>query len=263
MRTFIILNRNRGAGFFAYLNYVLGQFNTAHNLDLIPYVDWSEPTLEYYDAEMGHNPFDYYFIQNISKKDINVSESTYCPGQHINFPPTGKKIFRDKDLVLLFNNLINKYLKIRPEILEVLDISVTKHKTLGVHCRRSDMLRIHPENMSCTTNQDFFEKTMKVFNEGSFDRIYLATEEIELLDYFVEKLPNKIIFQDCYRIQTNDSPLTSISDRKNHNYKKGKEVLIDSLNLSNCDSLLCGISGVSYFSIFNNGLKYKNVYYNI
>jgi len=44
-------------------------------------------------------------------------------------------------------------------------------------------------------------------------------------------------------------------------YEIAKEVLIDSLCLSKCDSLLAGISGVTYGSIFFNGLEYTDVYY--
>jgi hypothetical protein len=127
------------------------------------------------------------------------------------------------------------------------------------------MMDYHNECVFCTETVDFFERTIKVFNDGNFERIYIATEEQEILDYFIQNIGDKLIYQNCHRIPTNSSsdfwhnPNENI--RKSHKYLIGKEVLLDAISLSNCNSLLTAISGVTYGSIILNGLKYENVYY--
>ena len=258
---YIINYRHRGAGYFAYLNAVFGRLHYCVNHNLTPIVDWSDPKVEYYDSEMGENPFDYYFDQELTVEEAIKYEHQYCPIDYENYPPAGQKIFRDKDVVINNNNSINKYLKIKPEILNSVKKEISEYKTLGVHCRRSDMGRHHPEYLFSNNTEDYFNKTMEIYGKYGFEKIYLATEETEIFEYFKSRIPEILIYQECFRIEKNDDHRIITNERKYHRYLMGKEVLIDSLNLSKCNSLLCSISGVSYGSIFFNGNKYDNVYY--
>ena len=258
---YIINYKHRGAGFFAYLNAVFGRFSHANKENLIPIVDWSTPKVEYFDDEMGSNPFDYYFIQPLSVDEAIKLNHEYCPEHYVNYPPSGMKINRYPDIVMDLNHSINKFLKIKPDVLNSLNNEIESYKTLGVHCRRSDMGRHHPQFAFIKNTEDFFSKVMNIFHKYGFEKIYLATEEIEIFEYFKRSVPEILLYQECFRINKNDDHRIISDSRKNHRYLMGKEVLIDSLNLSKCESLLCGISGVSYGAIFFNGNKYSNVYY--
>jgi hypothetical protein len=258
---YIINYKHRGAGYFAYLNTVFGRLKYCNDNNLIPIVDWSTPKVEYYDAEMGENPFDYYFDQASTVEEAIKCEHEYCSGNYVNYPPSGRKIYKYKDIVIDIHNSINKFLKVKPEIINSLNKDIENSKTLGVHCRRSDMGRHHPQFLFSTNIEDYFIKTMEIYHKYGFEKIYLATEEIEIFEYFKNKIPEILLYQECFRIKSNDDHRIISDNRKNHRYLMGKEVLIDSLNLSKCNSLLCSISGVSYGSIFFNGYKYDNVYY--
>ena len=258
---YIINYKHRGAGFFAYLNAVFGRLSHCNQNNLTPVVDWSEPKVEYYDSEMGDNPFDYYFEQDVTIEEALKLDHEHCPGQYVNYPPSGLKINRNPEIVIDLHIAINKFLKIKPEILNSLNTEIESFKTLGVHCRRSDMGRHHPEFAFINNTEDFFNKAMSVFNNNGYEKIYISTEETEIFEYFKHRVPEILIYQDCFRIDRNDDHRIITNDRNNHRYMMGKEVLIDSLNLSKCDSLVCGISGVSYGAIFFNGNKYNNVYY--
>ena len=184
------------------------------------------------------------------------------------YPKPGIKMSRDTKTIKEIHESINQFIKLKENITSNINNEILKNKTLGVHCRRSDMLSSHPEYATCNTVECFFQKTMKIFNEGEFKKIYLSTEEIDVINYFKDKIPDKILFQECYRFNSNETPVFSLNEntkknnlRKNHKYLLGKEVLIDCINLSKCDSLLCGISGVSNGAMFFNGLNYKNVFY--
>jgi hypothetical protein len=258
---YIINYKHRGAGYFAYLNAVFGKLKYCNDNNLIPIVDWSNPKVEYYESQMGENPFDYYFDQELSVEEAIKYNHEYCPEHYENYPPSGQKINRLPAIVIDLHNSINRFLKIKPEIIESLNDEIKSFKTLGVHCRRSDVERHHPEFAFIKNTEDFFNKTMMVFHNNGYEKIYLSTEETEIFQYFKDRVPEILLYQECFRIDRNDDHRYITNDRNNHRYLMGKEVLIDSLNLSKCDSLLCGISGVSYGAIFFNGNKYNNVYY--
>jgi hypothetical protein len=171
------------------------------------------------------------------------------------------KWLHHKDFVDKINFLFTKYIKIKPEILSKINPDLTKYKTLAVHCRRSDMGRAH-ENIALNYSEEqFFKKVMKIFTENNFEKIYLATEEINIINYFKDNISDILIYQDCYRIPPHLSPVTDSHDRPQHRTLQAQEVLLDVLNMSKCESLVCGISGVSNGAIFINGNKYNQVYY--
>lgn len=261
-------------GFFAYFCFFVGQLDYAFENELTPVVDWSKS--KFLEDNMGINPFDYFFDGNIELLNVNEFNTVICPrvfefivkGQRyvwpVGYPPRSSKLFHFKDVVTNLNFLFNNYFKVKSNIMNEVNSEILKYKTLGVHCRRSDMALYHPENTSCVETEDFFNKTMKVFRDYNFEKIYLATEEEEILNFFLKEIPDKILYQDCHRLKKGEKDFwhhPDVSLRDNHKYLIGKEVLLDALSLSYCNSLLTGISGVTYGSIIFNGLKYENVFY--
>jgi hypothetical protein len=271
-------------GFFAKFTNVLEQLlrmeviSKANNEEYIPFVDFESipSSLRDYTNNETNNEWEYCFKQ-ANKKDVLKSEyiqlfdGTFYAGNYPdNYPKPslginpGGKNFKDKELVKELNYLINKYLKVRDDVLERLNDDILKYKTLGVHCRRSEMHLLHGDIALNYENDTYLKKIMKVFDEGNFEKIYIATEEIEIINYLKNKIPDKILHQDCYRILRNESPFQASFlglPRDKHFTLHAQEVLIDALNLSKCNSLICGISGVSNGAIYFNGLDFENVYY--
>lgn len=264
MKYYIIYKKYNGDGFFAKFNHVLMHLYIADSMNLIPYVDFQNYKSNLYDETNKEilNEWEYCFEQKNTIDEIYNSEHIMSNGQFVEYilPAQGKN-FRDKELVKKFNGLIEKYVKIKPEILSKINPELKQFKTLGVHCRRSDMVKDHPEIGLNYSNETFFKKINKIFNEGGFEKIYLATEEFELLNYLKLKFGDKLLYQNCFRIIGNQSPVFYLDPRPLHRTLQCQEVLLDALNMSNCDSLLCGISGVSNGTIYINGLKFKDVYY--
>jgi hypothetical protein len=185
-------------------------------------------------------------------------------GLYTGWPAAQEKVFKERTSTCEMCNFTNTYFKPKDDILDLLDIDIIKYKTLGVHCRRSDMVREHNNIGMAYSDEDFFRKVMKVFTDNGFEKIYLATEEIAIYVYFMQRIPELILCQhDCYRIEQSFSPVDSLAlnPRPLHRYLMGKEILIDILNLSRCNSLLCSVSGVSNISTYFNNLKYNDVFY--
>jgi hypothetical protein len=261
MKYYIIHKIHDGDGFFAKFNHVLMHLNEADSLGLIPYVDFTKPSNLRDHHNSINNEWEYCFNQDVSIHDVYKNNHQISNGLFLGWYPAQGKNYRNKELSLRLNSLFQKYVKVKPEILNNLNQEIKKFKTLAVHCRRSDMASFHPEIGLNYTNEIFFEKTMKIFNEGNFEKIYLATEEYEILDFFKRELGDTLIHQDCFRVGINESPVHKNDSRPLHRTLQCQEVLIDALNMSECESLLCGVSGVSNGVIYINGLKFNNVYY--
>jgi len=271
-------------GFFAKFGYVLEALLRMEAImketgeELIPYIDFETrpSTLRDETNNETKNEWEYCFIQEDRYKvfgsphmimDASFYAGNYPDGQPkpiLKINPGGKN-FNDKELVKGLGELIKKYFKIRPEVSDKLNNEIKKNKTLGVHCRRSELHLLHDNIALKYENETYFEKIMKVFEENGFEKIYLATEEIDIINYFKEKIPDLLLYQeDCYRILRHESPFQGAFrgiPRDKHFTLHAQEVLIDAINLSKCDSLLCGISGVSNGATYINGLKYNNVFY--
>lgn len=264
MNFYLIHKVHQGDGFFAKFNHVLMHLLECDRLNLIPFVDFqSRPSnLRDITNNITSNEWEYCFIQDHTLEEVLQSEYKICSGYFLGWYPAQGKNFRDKKLTEQLNYLYKKYIKVKPEILDNVNQDILKFKTLAVHCRRSDMLKDHPNIGLNYTEEIFLQKTLKVFNNGNFEKIYLATEEIDILNYFLDNLGDKVLYQkNCFRIKKNESPVNAMSDRNLHRTLQCQEVLLDAINMSKCASLLCGISGVSNATIYMNGLKYENVYY--
>jgi len=262
MKFFIIHEYNATNGFFAKFNYILGELCVADDKNLLPFIDYTTPTNihDYTNTEVA-NEWEYCFIQKYNYDFVYNSkyEKSECTGKE--WYDAHEKIFRNKEVTKKLHDTYLKHVIVKPEIFNKINPEIKKYKTLGVHCRRSDMAGSHPDIALNYSTDTFYQKVEKVFKDNNFEKIYLATEEIEIFEVFKERFGNKLFYEDCFRIKQNESPVYKMDSRPLHRTLQQQEVLLDALNLSKCDSFICGISSVSHAVIFINGLKYKEVYY--
>ena len=113
-------------------------------------------------------------------------------------------------------------------------------------------------------------KLWEIIEEKKVDKIFLATEELDYLNFFKREFGKTLIYlKSPYRSNRNDAFETY--PRKFHRYKLGREILIETLLLSSCDIFLYLRTNVSSaamsFNInknqkrfeINNGLNSKNI----
>lgn len=208
-----------------------------------------------------NNSWEYYF-ENGTYEDNHIQSSG---GYDVKYVPTpGTKNFRDKQELAIFSKLVKKYFIPKSNIINSLNDDVIKYKTLGVHCRRSTMGMSHPNAYLGYTDEQYYKKVMEVVFKYGFEKIYLATEEISIYEYFKQRVPDLLLgIDNCYRVQPHIILETTFKNniRPLHAYTSGLEVLCDTIDLSRCHSLLCYVSGVTSMACFFNGGKYDNVYY--
>ena len=85
---------------------------------------------------------------------------------------------------------------------------------------------------------------IKKFN---YSKVFIVTEEQKYIEILKNEFKEKCIYFPSFRMQNEDS--FKIYPRKNHRYLLGKEILIETLLLSECSGLTCVKSNVASAAI--------------
>ena len=100
-------------------------------------------------------------------------------------------------------------------------------------------------------------------NETGFKYIYLATEELQVVERFEKEFPNCILtnkrmYFDQYDFSNGMYLNDIIIDRERDKYWRGMEYLSSICLLSRCGGLVAGACGGSYgaFYMSNGGYRY-------
>lgn len=246
----------RPAGFFSNFLGTLINIRWAQKNNKIPvaYCKWHSP---YYQAE-GYNGatnvWEYYF-EPISKLSFNNDDNVYWQYSSIDgFEiPSLDPISYNKRFRKIFNSIIKKYIRIKPNIKKKIDSFYKKNmqgkKNIGIHLRGTDkyteVVPVDP-----TVILDKANKLAKKLDSNC--QFFIATDEENLLNLAKKNLKGKVIFCNSHRSQ-NGSPVWDVF---NERAILGEEILIESQLLSKCDYFIHTISNVSMaVCYFNPNIK--------
>jgi hypothetical protein len=154
------------------------------------------------------------------------------------------------DDFLKLNKLFFKYFKIPKQLSDVAD-SLSLKDYLGLHYRGTDKTTDIGFNTPLTKEM-FYIVVDSYIQTNNIKNIFIASDENDVFDYFVEKYPN-IDFKSCRDFKGN------LFWRNNENpILSGKMAMVDMLCLSKCNTVLKVSSALSSFSkVINPSL---NVY---
>lgn len=120
-------------------------------------------------------------------------------------------------------------------------------KILGVHARGGDFNREfvnHPQHVSA---EEYLETVKTEFASGNYEKIFIATDDENILKIFVGFFGNNLVFyDDVHRVFDDRGVHERESGRPMHHYRLGLELLRDVYTLVSCDSFICGLSHVSF-----------------
>lgn len=250
--------KSTDAGFFSNFRGTVYTFYKCEQLGIEPYVLWDNGL--YNDPKKGNNSWEYYFEQignpNDSNKLILPHDMSW-----------NRKYFcRERA-----NNLIKKYVKIKPHIQEKIDSfwvsKVDVDNILGVHLRLTDKFECHKHGEPDSGKPVDLEKYIKhigiYLKKNKNSKVFLATDSKESIEKIKSEFGERIFFRDDVIRSINKKSVHH--DMKGNKYKKGEDVLIDCILLSKCNFLFKGISNVAVCSLFwNTDLNHFNLneYYN-
>lgn len=150
------------------------------------------------------------------------------------------------------NELINKYVIIKPHIQNKIDAFVNEHfegnYVIGIHYRGTDKYSeaatvTYEEVLDCIKNE-------VAQSDGKNIKIFVATDEEPFLHYMHKNLPGKVVAIDAIRSHNG----TPVHNSSQNGYKKGEDALIDCILLSKCSKLYKMASNLSDVSIRFNPL---------
>jgi len=235
------------AGFFSVFRGTVGAFTACESVpDSAPFPFWTNTIYDDWSMhdQFGSNVWEWYF--------------------EVDFPSHGEKLINHPHIILpreyqtrvTMHEMIKKYVRPLPYILEDLAdlIEAVGPNPLGLHIRRTDKNECtrfgEPETGKPVPLSKYIEHAEKYLENRPESRIFLSTDDYSVIECMQEHFPKRVSFQkDCIRSTGNIS--VHHGDKLN-GYKKGKDVLIDCLMLSQCDHIIKGISNVALCAMFFN-----------
>lgn len=286
-RFFVIRENGKGWGFFAEFRAMLAKLIFAERFCMTPYIDWGKDFLYSEEQEINHtmNAFEYYFLQpgTYKKSDIDCAK-------YVTFSKSAQGEIIEKEYVV-DNNICNisyeyesvlaemyrKYIRFNAtteqRINQEISTLIQGKSVLGVHYRGTDYkvgYNLHPVYVKM---EQVVEEVKIALDKYSFEKIFLATDEIAAVERFKSEFGDKVlVYNDVYRGETEVSIAFSQANRANHHYRLGYEVIRDMYTLSVCTGLIAGMSQVTniarvakrarkeeykYFQLINNGLNHN------
>ena len=270
-KTFYVIKRTPGTGLFSNVVFVLNHLLIANKYNFIPVVDMQNFKTIYNEKKLikkNENAWNYFF-ENVSNYSL---DEVYKSNKVIIVSDQFFHSFNYNMEDISFKSLIKKNIRIKKNFLDISKRFIKNRfgkRTLGVHFRGTSYKQSAGHPLPATPKQ-MIEMVKKILKKDKLDKIFIATEEKKYLEIFKKEFPLKIEYiKSAYRSNKNDA--FKIYPRLNHRYKLGREVLIETILLSHCDSFIYLNSNVSSAAIgfnFNdnqnryiidNGMNSKNI----
>lgn len=227
---------------------------------------------------MGTNIWENYFLQPSkyalqeayeSKNVILSSESdseVYYEGQQFSNELYCSRKWNIETFSAFANNC-KGWTCLNPKMEQLLECELKKFegkgKVLGVLTRGTDMVYLKPKNHFVPCNREEFivlvEQHMK---QGGYKYLYLATEDQDILNSFIQRFGNQVIMTDQWRTtQQEEKVLMAVkSGRENDGYLRGQEYCLVIAMLAKCDALVANcICGGGLGAILMNEGAYKTI----
>jgi hypothetical protein len=270
-KIFYVIKRTPGAGLFSNVIFVLNHILIAKKHNFITFVDMENFPTIYNENDKIHNTknsWEYYF-ENLSKyqlKDIYKSNKIIITNDEFYRSMTHK--INTKDF-----KKIKKFIKVKKRHIDFsnkfFNNNLKNKKVLGVHYRGTSY-KSSANHPFPPTKEQVINKVDELIKKKKFNAIFLCTEEKRYLELFKKRYKNILYYIDSFR--SNSDNAFQVYPRKNHRYRLGKEILIDTLILSKCNTFLHTDTNVSLFVkffsknlfpkfiILNNGYNSSNPY---
>ena len=260
-KLFYVIRDPKGEhGLFALYNFVMFHLKIAEKRNAIPVVDVQYYPLEgmIEDDKIGYeNAWEYFFEQTSSYSLKEVYESCNVI-MAAGIDAASLSEVYDEEELKTSREISKKYIHIKKEILDICnakyqDFDMEHRKILGVICRGTDYIATRPQGHSIVPTA---QKTINIIEEkekewGSFDAVFLATEDANIFHDMQDYYGNNLLFYQKIRIDdTNGDFLCKRIEKislqnKEESFKKKMmtEYLISIWLLSKCNSLIAPVIG--------------------
>lgn len=284
-----IVAGTREDGFFACVRWALDGLYFCDSFGYLPIVEFPNESI-YKDISVFAdevNPFEYFFektdgdITNALDEYPRVEYCTrnYFWAENLNGGISYKvsQNYIDKMAIIM-----SKYLSFKKNVLEHVQKTNStlclNERTLAVHVRGTDYRKNYRNHPVFLETKDYYNAIDSVLNKGKFDRIFLATDDKDILSEFLGHYRDMVVFSESSERGTGtDGVHTSNCIRKSP-YYLALDVISDMIALSSCGGIISGMSQVSllariyrksinkdylYDEILDKGINKKGAYFKI
>jgi len=252
------------SGYCHLLRMTLLKLAYADHLGFTPIIRWPQDIL-YASSEMTgiiDNPYEYFFENTYVIKDEEIDSShlvVISKDMDVKLYESDKTYLISEKEIQVLAKTIKKYLKLNKTGIELIENPVIHkfegHRVLGVHVRKTDYAKRYNDHPVPIADESILQKTEELFESGNYDRVFIATDSVEVLEEYKSKFGAKLIFNDVLRSDNGKAlHYEFVSKREKNNYLLGKEILLDVYSLSNCSGIIAGLSNVS---VLARAIKYS------
>lgn len=256
------VGETRETGFCVLLRYTISALAAGESLGLVPFVEWGNGLYHYYDNGMDsetRNVFLYYFnpVSHINQiKDKQFIYWRFADIEHLR----GKKwtLYQSETEELNFcAEAYKKYIQLNQKTADYISENVKSiiqnYRVLGIHARGTDYGVGYEDHPKIISSNIYAEKAKELFGLGNYDKVFIATDDINILNSFIGIFDDKLLYyEDVFRTSGNLGPHSTENNRPFHHYKLGLEVLRDVYTLAQCNGLICNLSHVSFTARYVN-----------
>lgn len=285
---YLIREQGNGMGFFAEVGVVLIKLYFAYERGFIPYVEWGDRYL-YYEAEGvegEYNAFQHYFMPVSDVRDVrhalHVLEADGSHYRQVKEKFDAVSYDVSEEYIDAMADMMGRYLRYNEKTALYLerecDALLGKKKTIGVHYRGTDFHKQYNNHPVAVQIEQEIERVQELLEKGGYEQIFLATDENAAVAKFRGVFGERVkVYRDVFREDGEESIAFSSSDRSQHHYRLGLEVMRDEYTLVQCDALVCGYSNVTFiarimkrawqhrkyedYELINNGIHHNDNYF--
>ncbi len=267
-----------GAGWGAVILHIISLLRYCDRENYYPVVDLDADCINaYFDAAHGNNTWQQYFepvmslssdellkylpeldqaglIHRLSSEeakkicvehDDSIYSFTFGRWRNTNIPDLDQWYQNERDKA---RQTVQKYVRPHTQLQEKVDAFVTRHFekdfTLGLHVRGTDMFYA-----PVVAPAEYFPHVDKWIRQHPQLKIFLATDQIQYLEVFIDRYGDRIIYSDCFRSDNEVAPFNRVEISP---FVKGEEVMMDILLLASCNFLIKSSSNVGEMAIYFN-----------
>ncbi len=255
-----IQETGNGIGFFAELGMTLIKLYFADERGFVPYVCWGDRYVYYEpDGIRGEkNAFLHYF------KPVSEVAGVECAAHVVGQAPWHceqvKALYGavsydvSQAYVDAMADMLKKYIRYNDETRKYLEDAYDKllgdRKTLAVHYRGTDFNKGYNNHPVPVQVEQEIRKARELMDAKAYEQIFLATDENAVVEKFRQEFGDAVrVYDDTYRDDGSGVSIAfSQSDRENHHYRLGLEVLRDQYTLTHCEGIVCGYSNITFLA---------------
>lgn len=275
---YLIIKRECGSsplGLFAYFITNTAWIEYALRKNYIPVVDMKNFQNVYHkEGEVGKvNTYEYFFRQPAGvgvEEALASKKARYVWNDIPDFHPNESlDFFLNKDIVDYYRRIVRKYVVFQDSVKEHLEkaekeiLGENRGRVLGVLARGTDYTTLKPYNHPVQpTVEELTKKIRNYMEKYHCDRIYVATEDAQILQKLQENFGDKLLYNDQKRVENTETFLNYNKDFVGDSpQKNGLDYLTSIFILSRCTGLIAGrTSGTVGTVLLSEGFEFQYIF---